>query len=996
MDRRTYFKQMALATGGVFIAPQLLVSCDGGSKVSLTGKYTLEPFASLEEMRNAARYSKGHLTEEMKRLITKKDAKAIFEFVKNRFSIIPPDGNSISNSVYNTRWGKRGALRCGKGTMREISDILFYMYQEAGFNPEYYRGTFPLSKALINNIFCSTKLTNDAVEVSKEYQKKWNENLTQNDVEEVSLKIENIEEKSKTLTKKIWSNLPTDVHENVQHIDWLNIYNEELKTTEHLEVPIVRIKEDRIIKDLHFFEEKKFENFKKFKNRLYDLPINKPNKKYDKIRIIIRVNYSDNLNYPIELVRGEWDFESLIGKQIALQFSPPTPVKNQLLSTYEQINSFIPFLTIRDPKMSDDERLQNSFNGVGFDMLGNTFEKTKKGIRVNDTILNETNKVDTSKVTTLKVIVSNASYPKIQVRLAPIDNQGEVIYGLDVNSFSISDNEDFVAPFLTSNFKNTRLLILTDISSSMPYGKTKLSYEEQATIITGFEKYYDQPIITSKTYSGQLIEKLQQIDPKMYDHIMFISDTGEFSQFSTADSEFFIEKFKATTYSFHFVSNFKKISFENNPLRKLFKEKNQFFKWENIDKSIVAIAKLIHQKQAYPYVLTYEPSQKSKDKNSLHKVIISINGKSSAKAQQTTYELDKDKYYNNYSFPCGLSMEMQWKEGHRSKSITKTLVGYDERIHKPNNFLALKIFNKELKSYALGTHLICFEADKPTYPMLLDDLLTANLTAAPLAESNSKKLEDNLNKLTSIFPLPVESLSTFIGIHSPVSENRVTFENNFQSCFYSEYYDVNTQKSIRKIDMLPTSDIRTFATTKKEIFEKTLEQTSFLALSESHLFSKSTFSNLNEVGLQLFKGTKEEQNLPLYAILKYNKSHQYHLLYDRTKTTNSYWQINKNTGALLGILPDGSGGGYFSQEERIKVAIKIIETWSEAYVKAFNGGMMMGLAQLLALLIAEMFGVAALVINDVGVKQIDLDKRINPILKKYGKKGIKRVSKGLL
>jgi len=94
MNRRSYLKHMVLASGGILIAPQLIVSCKN-EKLSLSGKYTLEPFSSLEEMRNAARLCKGHLTQEMNRVIASKDAKQIFNFVNNKFSTIPASGKSL-------------------------------------------------------------------------------------------------------------------------------------------------------------------------------------------------------------------------------------------------------------------------------------------------------------------------------------------------------------------------------------------------------------------------------------------------------------------------------------------------------------------------------------------------------------------------------------------------------------------------------------------------------------------------------------------------------------------------------------------------------------------------------------------------------------------------------------------------------------------------------------------------------------------------------------
>lgn len=477
IDRRTYFKQMALISGGFIMAPQLLFSCKGKPEINLAGKYKMEPFASMEEMLNAAQLSKGHLTHEMKRLIESKDAKTIFEFVQSRFSIIPPSKKGITNSVYNTRWGMRGVLRCGKGTMREISDLLMFMYKKSGIDTEYFRAAFPMSNMSVNHAFCSTKEDNDQIIIPTNYKEKWAKSLAQNNVETINIDIKDVEVKSMALVEKLKTKLPINYLDQLEDNNWLNYYNKELKETEHLDVPIIRIKQNEEVKDLNLFENKPFDDFSKTISKTYKLKQSKSNKKIKKVRLILRVQYSDQLGYPIELVRGEWDFESLVGRQIVLQFTPPVPIWDLLNSSYEQINTFVPLLTLRDPGMSIEKRRKNSFPGMGFDMHGNTFENTNKGVIVNGVTLNGITEKDTEKAVKIKATISNYAYPKIKLHLAPLDVNGEIVYGLSTAAFSIKDNDDIISPLMTSNFKNPKLLIIMDQSASMPCFYSDLSYE---------------------------------------------------------------------------------------------------------------------------------------------------------------------------------------------------------------------------------------------------------------------------------------------------------------------------------------------------------------------------------------------------------------------------------------------------------------------------------------------------------------------------------------
>ncbi len=994
MDRRTYFKQLLLASSGMVIAPNLLLSCKNETEIILEGIHQIEPLATFEQMRNAVRQAKGHLAQEMERVLAKKEAKAIFEFVQNRFMTIPASENSIYNAVYDTRWGQKGLLRCGKGTMREKSDLLFFMLQKAGFNPNYFRGSFPLTNKALNYVFCSEKLENDSIEVSKKYLNKWNAVLTDNKETE-TIEIDKSQEKSKALAEEILAKLPANASDKIEHFDWLNSFNKELQTIESLEVPIVQINHNGKTKNLNLFENKTFEEFTGENSGLRDLSYTEnKNKKITKVRAIVQMQTATNLGYPTELVRGEWELQDLIGKQIAIQFSPSMTLKQQLLSTPEQINSFIPFLTLRDPNLSNKERKNQSFSGLGFDMMGNTFKSTKKGVEVNGVVLDKSEK-DTSEIKSIAGKISAGQYPKIELLLSPKDANGNIVYGLPASAFLVKDNNEQVVPVLTSNFKNPRVLVLMDASSSMPFYRTELSYQENATIINAFEKQYQKPIIDFETFSGDFVEIFQKTDLTRYDYIMIVNDSDDFVDFKEKDIQWLQDLVKNVAVSYHFVENMYQNEQHKDKMKAIFHKENQFFEWKNFEKNITTIVAQVNPNETFPYALIYQPTEKAKEKGAVHQVEISVTGKSTAKPIHLKYELDEAVVYEDYNFPCGLTLELQWQDGFVDRSITKTLVGFDERIDNPSDFGKLKNYNQQLKSFAFGSHFICFEGDKPTLPALLDDLLSANLTVAPLLESNSNDLDKNLELFSAMQPLPNECLTVFTGIKQPFSKDVITFENGFQSCIFSEYYDAVKKQSVSKIDMLETSDIRTFAPSKKEAFKRTLEQTAYLAISEAENFSGSSYSDLKNADLKLFTASETEQKLPLYSVFYYEKSDYQHILYDASQKSKSYWQINKYSGAILGMLPDGSGGGKNTKAEEYKRAVKIVEILDNTVSKVFGGGTMLGIVQMYSVLMADLWAITALIMNDVGVGEMDAMKSVKGVLVNHAKGAAKNYGKKL-
>lgn len=104
-----------------------------------------------------------------------------------------------------------------------------------------------------------------------------------------------------------------------------------------------------------------------------------------------------------------------------------------------------------------------------------------------------------------------------------------------------------------------------------------------------------------------------------------------------------------------------------------------------------------------------------------------------------------------------------------------------------------------------------------------------------------------------------------------------------------------------------------------DAFKKNTAITAQLALRENSLYKSSTFNNLLESKLisnqYLFNGADEELRSQIRNLanqknrrgLLYNSTE--YSVFDRELKSLSYWKINKKTGELYGMLPDGTGGG---------------------------------------------------------------------------------------
>jgi hypothetical protein len=959
MDRRTYIKQLALVTGGAFILPRIIVSC-GENAPDLPIRSSLEPFRTLEEIRHFVRMSTGYLKLEVDRLIEKKDPEAIFQFVNERIVTIPAQGSSITSNAYEVRWGMKGMLRCGKGTLREKSDLLFFMLKEAGFSPMYFRASFLMTPALVNQVFCRSWVENNEIEVAEEYIEKWDESLTTTSEIPVPKEVDLSHEKSKELARQLSEQLPDGFEEAMPNIDWLNV--------DSIEAPVVRIEFNGEQKDLNFVEPKSFSEFGSSELTLYDLSSDETQSNLNKVRVILKATFSDRLNDPQEIARGEWKLQELIGQQVSVQCISTIPQQQLLQTTLKDVQQFLPVFSLQNPELSAEEKTKHSFKGVGFDLMGNTFEEDDDGaIRMNGLILNEVEET-TDQVRSLKVELLSNEYPTIKLRCAPLDSAGKPVLGLSGNAFRIVDQQKEQSPVVLQNTFVGRILVYYDATSSMPYPYAAGSIPEElhTEIQKNFESIFPTVVTEVKTYQLDFLDGLALLELSAYDHVLCIGD-GE--AFDGVSSEELSQIIGENSISYHYVKNGASgQSFDQ--VKTCFEGANHLFGFmENLEGDIEKLKTRLQNQTQFPYLLSYEAPIEGDD--FIHPVSIEINQNTQVKPVEKRYVVDRERKYDASRFPCGISITLEWDEGYSYKSITKHIAGFNPKTDRN----VLPKHKEAIRSFALGTHRFFFEADKATLPALLDQSISSQLSVASLFDDPNESTSDQLEQVNQFEVLPVEGLSVFAPLPS-AEKDTITFENNFQTCFYSEYVNFDEQKFFRKIDVWETSDVRTFAPTSREAFRRNLEATSRLAMSEASLFADSTFNQLKNKSVRLYiDGDVDFQKHPAFQVF-YDQVYLNHLIYDPSLTSQAYWKINKSTGAIIGIMTDGSGGGI---EESVALNLKIIDSYAGAYNKAaaplMSDPLAFGTVTMYGQFLARLYGLVCVAVVSMDAAELPVKSR---------------------
>ncbi|MEU7906960.1 hypothetical protein [Actinoplanes sp. NPDC049118] len=147
-------------------------------------------------------------------------------------------------------------------------------------------------------------------------------------------------------------------------------------------------------------------------------------------------------------------------------------------------------------------------------------------------------------------------------------------------------------------------------------------------------------------------------------------------------------------------------------------------------------------------------------------------------------------------------------------------------------------------------------------------------------------------------------------------EGDLTFETGLRAVLHVDRPQFGTGR-VRRADVLPCTRWSTLGTDRVGAFDRTLERSAALAVAESVAFRTSTWGALKGKRLTVLpKGPVRSAQL---ATLPEASQAQWRALLDDWKdydrllpadgTPVAFWAVDPDTGSVLGVLADGSGGG---------------------------------------------------------------------------------------
>ncbi|MFO0599471.1 MAG: hypothetical protein U0228_29465, partial [Myxococcaceae bacterium] len=114
---------------------------DAGADAGSDAGVPYDEFDAWREMRGVLAKSPDAVPARAAALVAAKDARGLFELVRDDIALLPTSNTGFSDAATRVRWGARATLRGQAGTPRERAELLKLLLVQAGFPAQVVTGT---------------------------------------------------------------------------------------------------------------------------------------------------------------------------------------------------------------------------------------------------------------------------------------------------------------------------------------------------------------------------------------------------------------------------------------------------------------------------------------------------------------------------------------------------------------------------------------------------------------------------------------------------------------------------------------------------------------------------------------------------------------------------------------------------------------------------------------------------------------------------------------
>ena len=976
INRRAFLKRSAGLAGGAALAatlPGCFSGCEGEAP-KIEGPL---PYAVWEQMQQSLRTSPDHLPAQADRLVEEGDPAAIFQFVRDRIATYPPPTSywGTHDLVNGVRWGTRAALRGGAGTPREKADLLAELYQRAGLEAEVVTSPDTRAESERENAFYHPVENPFAPEIDPETVTYWRTELglPETAAKDTVPRIDEDGQESTALAERLLDVLPEDTKAaDAFNAGWQQAVGVRLNDengSEHYANPS---------RPDASFGAPPVEN-----EQL--MPADEANDPLA-VEVTLEAAVSSAPEERFELVSGQWTADEVAGRQLLVCMAPTMELGELLEARLNDVRIFAPLLAMQAPDLSKKEAAELSERGDAVTIAGDRLEAHDDGaLTYNGRALQGPGDgPDPASVETIEMEATAERFPQVTLQVRPLDADGEIVSGLPASAFAVKDEGEAVGFTLSANRDAPIVRILADQSTSMPEPFRGESMEQLVDTVREqvLTQYPDADMRFKETDSNQWTA-LKDAARGEANLIVYVHD-GEPTDGLDDETLRVLESGPAAVI-LDVTDRLDTLHADGaeNPFDEMADATGgvalPISGGEREAARAVILDYLDDFEVTNPYRLAYRAPTESGGERTV-RLRLNDGGTTERTASYTADTVEP---------PVQLSsLHLKVKVG--DTEVKRTLAGWDGQGEGPTD-----ADRRAVRGALFGTHLLSFEAAAPSTAIVADDFLSAKITHKPVdlavrEGAGLKRIEEKLRQGTRF--LPSEPLLLHAPLPTPADGTARTYETGLRVVLFSTHFTFGEDYVSSRADVLPTAGFATAAPDRRVAFHRTLRQTARLAVAEQALFSETTRSRLAGRPLRTLNTytpyyynaahMPDEQKMPWRRAARnaWTQQDQYFLGPEDGEGRPAFWSVTQDTGALLGLLADGSGGG--SRRERIEESIDalsqtfaVLNLWVGGAVSsgAINpiGGVALGAVALHGQVLARMYGGAAMAVALMDASQLD-------------------------
>lgn len=797
------------------------------------------------------------------------------------------------------RWGVRGTLRGGEGTPREKADLLVDLYERAGFEAELLTGGDPLSEDQVKKLFWRSAVPTFDPDISQVQLDAWNDELGLEDQPDIERPDPDGSERA-SLAETLVEQLPPQNEWSLSPFDfrW---------GTGQLVVRVVADGEERYANlfDLAVpFGEAGVDVSRLAPAPAAEVPPD--------VEVTLEAASANTPDEPFDLVSGTWSVEELVGRQLLVQTLSGVDVFDQPGTRFRDVRSFVPALTVQGVDLTPEQMQTKTVMGDPVTRSADRLQVAQDGtvFRNGDPLVTPTSSTDAEAVASLDVTADPTRYPEVKLSVDALDSGGVHVGGLPATAFGIADEDEPLGFEMRANEAAPRIRILSDESGSMPIEYRGEEMTATVESIRGaIRNDHPKARIHHQFTQSQLWTRLGEAAATDANVVVYITD-GQVNDKMTDEIQTVLENGPPVVL----INVYDEVNRHVQSMADL--SGGVQIPVSDTDTAIQAIVEYVEEaaNQFPTYIFSYgAPSNDRSERTA------TVSLPDAGISGETTYDPPAEPI----SPPHLSGLYLTVKIGRRE--VTRTLAGWNPALdyRKPVTQAMLD----DVAGALFGDHILSFEAGAPPLSVWTDDFLAAKRSVADLdaalVSGDEEAIQDA--KASGLLSIPPEVFLLAAPLPDAVTEDSLTFQDNVRVTLSHDQPVFGADHISSRGDILPLTRYNTAVDDPAEGFMLTLERTAYFAAVEATVFETTTETLLAGKTLKRYRSGQtdldptEDYRWRLFTIGSVSGARDF-ALFPVGGDPYVFWNIDYQTGAVVGILPDGSGGGSAEQKLQEHIA----------------------------------------------------------------------------